>query len=245
VGSGVPLRVALRRCPDAVFLPVDREAYEAASAEVMATLREGGRPVEPLGWDEAFAGVASDDPGSVARSIQRDVLARTALHCTVGIGQTKVQAKMATGFGKPAGVYTITDDQWLPLFGERPTDALWGIGTRIAGRLADIGIATVGELAGADPDQVAAHFGPTTGPWLVRLGQGRLDSPVRTGPPGGPLPQPGADVPAGAARLGGCGAGGGHDGPGSHDRHRGRRPDGHPDLGEDPLRAVQHPPAQS
>src|SRR5689334_21996757 len=50
VQSGVPLRVALRRCPDAVFLPVDRDAYDAASTQVMATLREGGRPVEALGW---------------------------------------------------------------------------------------------------------------------------------------------------------------------------------------------------
>jgi hypothetical protein len=48
VGSGMPLRIAARKCPDAVFLPVDHEAYNAASAEVMATLRGlewGGAPV--------------------------------------------------------------------------------------------------------------------------------------------------------------------------------------------------------
>src|SRR5690348_12028409 len=59
VGSGMALRIAARKCPDAVFLPVDRPAYDAASAHVMATLRAlewGGRPVvlEVLGWDEAF-----------------------------------------------------------------------------------------------------------------------------------------------------------------------------------------------
>src|SRR6478735_303464 len=59
VGSGMPLRLAARKCPDAVFLPADRPAYEAASEEVMATLRSlvwGGVPVvvEVLGWDEAF-----------------------------------------------------------------------------------------------------------------------------------------------------------------------------------------------
>jgi len=62
VGSGMPLRVAARKCPDAVFLPVDKPAYDAASAQVMATLRElrwGGVPVvgEVLGWDEAFVGI--------------------------------------------------------------------------------------------------------------------------------------------------------------------------------------------
>src|SRR3954449_3326476 len=59
VGSGMPLRIAARKLPDAVFLPVDREAYDEASARVMATLRGlewGGVPVvvEVLGWDEAF-----------------------------------------------------------------------------------------------------------------------------------------------------------------------------------------------
>src|SRR6266566_4923374 len=54
VHSGLPLRTAARRCPDAVFLPVDSGAYDAASASVMATLREFDAIVEVLGWDEAF-----------------------------------------------------------------------------------------------------------------------------------------------------------------------------------------------
>ena len=93
VRSGMPLRTALKRCPDAVFLPVDKAAYDAASAEVMATLRELDAVVEVLGWDEAFLGVETDDPEALAREIQRRVLARTALHCSVGIGDNKLRAK--------------------------------------------------------------------------------------------------------------------------------------------------------
>jgi nucleotidyltransferase/DNA polymerase involved in DNA repair len=182
VRSGVPLRVAVRRCPDAVFLPVDRDAYEAASAEVMATLRASGWPVESLGWDEAFVGVDGDDPATVARGIAQDVLERTRLHCTVGIGRTKIQAKMATGFGKPAGVFTITEANWFELFGDKPTSVLWGIGNRIARRLADLDIVTVAQLAGADPDRLAVHFGPGIGPWLIRLGQGHHNSAIEAGP---------------------------------------------------------------
>ena len=73
VHSGVPLRVAARRCPDAVFLPVDRDAYDAASAQVMATLRSFDAVVEVLGWDEAFLGVDTDDPEALARSVQARV----------------------------------------------------------------------------------------------------------------------------------------------------------------------------
>ena len=61
VHSGLPLRTAARRCPEAVFLPVDKEAYEAVSAEVMATLRGFDAVVEVLGWDEAFLAVDTDD----------------------------------------------------------------------------------------------------------------------------------------------------------------------------------------
>ena len=84
VGSGMPLRTAARKCPDAVFLPVDAPAYDAASARVMDTLRSFGVPVEVLGWDEAFLGVETDDPEAFARGVQAAVLEATRLHCSVG-----------------------------------------------------------------------------------------------------------------------------------------------------------------
>jgi nucleotidyltransferase/DNA polymerase involved in DNA repair len=173
VHSGVPLRTAARRCPQAVFLPVDRDAYDAASAQVMATLRELVEVVEVLGWDEAFLAVESDDPEAVAGTIQDRVRAATGLECTVGIGQNRLQAKLATGFGKPAGVFRLTHQTWSTVLGDRPTDALWGIGAKTARRLQGLGIHTVRELAAADPELLADQVGPTTGPWLVRLGQGR------------------------------------------------------------------------
>lgn len=178
VNSGMPLRTAAKKAPGAVFLAVDKQAYEAVSVEVMAVLREFSPLVEVLGWDEAFLAVESDDPESVARAIQARVLASTDLHCTVGIGQNKIQAKLATGFGKPAGVFRITNDTWFEILGERSTDALWGIGSKTAKKLADLGVNTVRELARSDYRELAKHFGPTTGPWLVWLARGRDTSPV-------------------------------------------------------------------
>ena len=78
VRSGLALRLAKRRCPDAVFLPVDFPVYEEASARVMETLRSvPGAVVEVLGWDEAFVGVETDDPVATAREIQAAVLEAT------------------------------------------------------------------------------------------------------------------------------------------------------------------------
>src|SRR5271169_4868356 len=182
VHSGLPLRTAARRLPDAVFLPVDRAAYEEVSETVMAVLRSTGAVVEVLGWDEAFLGVEVEDPEAFARSLAARVRLATELDCTVGIGENKLQAKIATGFGKPAGVFRLTSSTWFEVLGDRPTDALWGIGAKTAKKLAGLGISTVSDLASADPDALAAVFGPMTGPWLVLLGRGRGDADVDDSP---------------------------------------------------------------
>ena len=192
VGSGMPLRVAARKCPEAVFLPVDKEAYDAASAEVMATLRGlewGGVPVvlEVLGWDEAFLAAGDGhgelgDPREFAQRLRAEVLAATRLHCSVGIGDNKLRAKIATDFGKPRGVWQLTEADWFSVMGERPTTALWGIGSKTAKKLAALGIDTVEQLAHSDARVLAAELGPTMGPWYHRLGRGVDTSAVDATP---------------------------------------------------------------
>ena len=195
VRSGMPLRTAARRLPeDAVFLPADHPAYDEASEQVMATLRSwvGRDPgvgrarataLEVLGWDEAFIGAAAEsvqpgDPEPLARALQQAVLERTSLHCSLGIGDNKLQAKIATGFGKPRGVGRLDSAQWLTVMGDRPVTALWGIGAKTARRLGELGITTVQELAAADTALLADRLGPTMGPWYRRLGRGVDTSPV-------------------------------------------------------------------
>ncbi len=181
VGSGMPLRIAARMAPDAVFLPVDAPLYTAASEGVMAVLRSFGPTdgvvVEVLGWDEAFIGVTTDDPDALARRIQAAVLTHTRLHCSIGIGSTKVMAKTATGFGKPRGVFTITADTWFEIMGHRPTEALWGIGRKTAAKLEALGIHTVSQLAMAQTAPLA-RLGPTMGPWYRRIARGGDRTPV-------------------------------------------------------------------
>lgn len=173
VGSGMPLRIAARKVPDAVILPVDQEAYLAASEGVMAVLRsQPGATVQVLGWDEAFIGVQTDEPEAYARQLQRDVLEETRLHCSVGIGDTLVRAKVATSFGKPAGVFRLTEENWLEVMGSRPTIELWGVGTKVSRRLATLGIRTVAELAASKDDDLVPEFGPKMGPWYAQLGRG-------------------------------------------------------------------------
>ncbi|MFD5225443.1 DNA polymerase IV [Microbacterium sp. NPDC058342] len=175
IGSGMPMKIAARKAPDdAVFLPVDHAAYETASAQVMQTLRAiPGVVLEAIGWDECFLGASTDDPESLAYEAQRAVLDSTSLHCSVGIGDNKVRAKIATEFGKPGGVFRLTEQNWFEVMGERGTRALWGVGPRVEKRLAAHGISTVQELAEADEGALVAEFGPKMGVWYHGLGSGR------------------------------------------------------------------------
>lgn len=182
VHSGMPLRTAHRRCPEAVFLPVDRPAYEAASSRVMAALRSFRAVVEVAGWDEAFLEVEADDPEALAHGIQRTVLARTGLWCSIGIGDNKLQAKIATGYGKPAGTFRLTGENWNEVMGGQPVESLWGIGPKTGRRLAGLGIRTVDDLASASEPLLAGAFGPRSGPWLRRLARGESDWAVSAEP---------------------------------------------------------------
>src|SRR3954453_12663949 len=197
VGSGMPLRIAARKIPAAVFLPGDKPAYDEASARVMDTLRGlewGGVPVvvEVLGWDEAFLGPGQGhgdlgDPRVFAEHVRETVHAATDLTCGVGIGDNKLRAKIATAFGKTgegdgSGIGYLTEAQWFDGMGDRPTTALWGIGSKICKRLAALGIHTVRELAESDARVLADAIGPTMGPWYHRLGRGADTSPVDATP---------------------------------------------------------------
>lgn len=192
VHAGMPLRVAARKCPDATFVPLDTDAYNEASEEVMGLLRDFGHPVEVWGWDEAYVGADLDDsqsPFEFAERIREVIAAETDLSCSVGISDNKQRAKVATGFGKPArgtaeapGIYQLTDENWLAVMGDREVDALWGVGPKTAKKLAAMGITTVGDLAATDATLLTAAFGPATGLWILLLAKGGGDTDVSAAP---------------------------------------------------------------
>ena len=182
VHAGMPLRAAARRCPDATFLPSDPEAYDAASERVMGLLRDLGHPVEVWGWDEAYVGARVADPIALARRIQDVVSSETGMSCSVGISDNKQRAKVATGFGKPAGIHMLTDDNWMATMGDRPVEALWGVGPKTAKKLATMDITTVADLARTDSAELTAAFGPSTGLWILLLAKGGGDSTVSAEP---------------------------------------------------------------
>lgn len=182
VHAGMPLRIAARKCPDATFLPSDPQAYDEASERVMGLLRDLGHPLEVWGWDEAYLGADVADPVALADRIRTVVAAETGLSCSVGISDNKQRAKVATGFGKPAGIFVLTADNWMALMGDRPVDALWGVGPKTAKKLAAMDIRTVADLAATDATTLTEAFGPSTGLGILLLAKGGGDTEVSSQP---------------------------------------------------------------
>jgi DNA polymerase-4 len=184
VRSGMPMRMAARKCPDAVFLPTDMPAYRQASAQVMATLRALPVRVEVYGLDEAFLGGDIDDPQRLAADLKAAVLDQVGLTCAVGIGRNKNQAKIAARFAKrdPAGVATLTDETWMPVMGARPVGDLWGVGPKTVQKLDELGLPTVADLAASGLETLLQRFPLRAAQWLSVIARGGGDTEVVTEP---------------------------------------------------------------
>ena len=147
-----PMSIALRRCPRAVVLPVDRAAYQAVSADVMGILAEVSPVVESLSLDEAFLDVSSarrrlGRPADIARMIRARVAGDLGLTCSVGIAPTKFVAKVASARCKPDGMLVVPADGVLEFLHPLPITALWGVGPSTAERLHRLGLRTVADVA--------------------------------------------------------------------------------------------------
>ncbi len=177
--SATPAERARRLCPDAVFLPPDFEAYRARSREVMETLRTHVDQVEVVGLDEAYLDLTGLGwPKAAARRIKGAVTARTGLACSIGIGPSKLVAKVASDADKPDGFLALTRDEACRRFAASPPGLLPGIGPKTAERLAGRGIASLEALAATPDERLAEWFGPRLGVHLVRLARFEDERPV-------------------------------------------------------------------
>ena len=160
VHSALPMVVARRRCPQAVVIPRDMESYKRASAEVMDIIRGFSDTVEVLGLDEAYVDLtASPAPKTRARQLKREVLERTGLTCSIGLGPNRLIAKIASDLDKPDGLCALPRERFLEVVGDRPARLLPGVGPRTEERLLKAGIKTVAQLAAADDAVIGGKHG--------------------------------------------------------------------------------------
>jgi DNA polymerase-4 len=187
IHSAMSLREAYRRCPEAVFLPVDGRRYQAASRDVMSILRRFTPLVEPISIDEAFLDVTGSaalfgDGPAIARRIKDAIRSEVGLTASVGVASTKLVAKIASDLRKPDGLVVVPVGEEAAFLEPLPISRLWGVGEKTAAVLRDYSVRTIGDLAALPPDLVVRRFGKHGGS-LVERARGIDADPIHEGDP--------------------------------------------------------------
>jgi DNA polymerase-4 len=186
VHSAMSTMEARGRCPKAAFLAPRFEAYRAASVLVMGFLHELSPLVEPLSLDEAYVDLeagdnldlSADGVAKISRQLKESVNAATGLTLSVGVGSSKLVAKIASDLGKPDGLLIVDAGHEDAVLRPLPVGRLPGVGPATAAKLRAIGVATVAQLAElAEADAVHA-LGNSQGRGLWLLAHGLDDRDV-------------------------------------------------------------------
>ena len=186
VRSAMPMRTAVRLCPQGIIVPPRFTRYREMSRQVMDIFRGITETIEPLSLDEAYLDItnAVDEsegrwPLGVALDLKRRVKEDTGLTVSVGVSMSKAVSKIASDLDKPDGLVVVPPGDEADFLAPLAVGKLWGIGPKTAERLKSEGVDTIGELASRPPEWFAKIFGVRAE--AVRLRAVGLDNePVHT-----------------------------------------------------------------
>jgi len=186
VKTGMTLKDALKLVPNALQIPSDFRETAIASHEIEEILSHEGPTLEQMSVDEWFLDITSvvggepQDLHAWATALQKKILRHTALSVSVGVGQTKLLAKMAGEYKKPAGVTVLhTHEEASCMLKDRPAAAIPGIGRRRDIHAQLKGWKTAWDFAVADQEEVIRLFGKGGHELQLEL-NGTIVSPVTT-----------------------------------------------------------------
>jgi DNA polymerase IV len=193
VHSAMPSSVAKRLCPHAVFVDGRYHRYTEVSGNLNEILVSFTPLVEGISLDEAFLDVTGTmhlfgDGPAIARQIRQSVRDELELDCSVGVGRTKLIAKLASKLAKPVadrtavapgrGVVVVPPAAELDFLRPLPVRALWGVGPVTGQRLESVGVHTVGDIAALPPGSLVRLLGQAAGAHLSALAVGEDPRPV-------------------------------------------------------------------
>jgi DNA polymerase-4 len=164
VRSAMPMREALRRCPEAICVHPRMSRYKEVSGRIFEIFHEFTPIVEGLSLDEAFLDVTASqqlhgDPVVIATEIRRRIRAATELTASVGIAPNKLLAKIASDLNKPDGMFRIGADNLQATLDPLPIQKLFGIGPKTLTAVHAAGIRSFGDLRAAGDELVWRVFG--------------------------------------------------------------------------------------
>ena len=183
VAIGMPVLEALERCPGARLRRTNMRAYRERAARLRAVFRRASARIEPAGLEAAYldASGADEAPEALALRLQREVRESLRLPLRVGIAAQKFVARLAAEESGARGVRAVPLDAVRAFLDPLPAQRLPGVGPHTLAALAELGIATIGDLARADPARVEERLG-NHGRALRAAALGQGDSRLRPGP---------------------------------------------------------------
>ena len=151
IRSAMPIAEAYRRCPDAVFLRPDMAKYTRVSRDVFKVLETFTPVIEPVSVDEAYLDLSGLErllgtPEEIGHEIKRRILEATGLRASVGIGPSRLIAKLGSEHRKPDGLTVVYPDEVLDFLGPMPVASLRGLGRQTQKVFSRLGIETVSQL---------------------------------------------------------------------------------------------------
>jgi len=182
VKTTMPVHQALKLCPDLVFLPPDHHFYSEISRQVMDILTRFTPVVEENSIDEAWLDMTGceglfGDPKSSAELIMKTLQIELGLPCSIGISENKFLSKMASEMKKPLGITELWNKDIKQKLWPLPVQSMYGVGKQTAEKLKDLGINTIGDLAGSNREVLFKRLGKS-GAELQNLANGLDGSAV-------------------------------------------------------------------
>ena len=176
IHSAMPIAAAYRRCPHAVFLPVNMRKYGEVSRKMFDVLYEFTPEIEALSIDEAFMDLTGSlrlfgTPLETGAKIKERIQKELRLKATIGIAPNKMVAKIASAHAKPDGLLEITVENLLSFLWPLPVSKMFGVGEQTEKILVAMGIQTIGDLAKTPASSLGEQLG-VRGQYLWDLANG-------------------------------------------------------------------------
>jgi len=182
IKSGQPISEAYRRCPQAIFLPVDIELYQKVSEKIFKIVKKYSKVWEQVSLDEAYLDLSFlksyKKAKILAQKLKKEILKKEKLTSTIGIGPNKLIAKMASQIKKPDGLLVITPQKVKNFLLPLDIEDLPGIGPKTAQVLRSFKINKIKELRKLSRKKMVNLFGKW-GKVLWQRAQGVDPEPVR------------------------------------------------------------------
>ena len=164
---------------------MDKEFYREVSDKVMEILRIYADSFEQMGIDEAYLDVTQRTKGKyqkaeeIAATIKSEVFSQQELTCSIGLGPSKLVAKIAADAHKPDGLTIVTPEKVKSFLSPLPVRRLVGVGSKTEKKLEKIGVRTVSQLNRVDVQKLIKVFGRKLGTYFHKASLGIDDDPVQ------------------------------------------------------------------